>query len=61
MANKKKAKTKINPILSAAIEDAFDNCKTPDEMSELTKNIVEKMSSMYWTKKNSQEDGQEDD
>ena len=35
MTKKAKIRTKINPILGAAIEDAFDECKTPDELSEM--------------------------
>jgi Txe/YoeB family toxin of Txe-Axe toxin-antitoxin module len=37
MSKKAKTRTKINPILGAAIEDAFDECKNPDELSEHSK------------------------
>lgn len=59
--SKKKAKVKLTNILEAGIEDAFDECKTPDEMTELTKLIVEKMNKLYWTRKNSREDDVDDD
>ncbi len=61
MTKKAKIRTKVNPILDAAIEDAFDECKNPDELSELTKNVIEKMTNLYWSRKNSRDDGQEED
>jgi hypothetical protein len=45
-------KTKINSILNAAIENAFDDCKNTNEILELIKNIIEKMTIIYWTRKN---------